>query len=320
MRFISPKTDFAFKKIFGSTESKDILISFLNALIYSGKSMIQDLEIMDPYSPGDAIGLKDTYLDVKALLNNGSNVIIEMQVLNVPAFEKRVVYNLCKTYGNQLDTGEGYRRLKPVIALTITDFKMFEKTDRYINHFVFKEKDKSFDYIDEAVAMIFVELPKFSKTLEELETITDKWIYFVKSAPSLEVIPTNLAEIEEIEKALNIANMANLSRKELEEVHKREVFLEDRAGQIILARQEGREEGREEGRQQGIEQGLEAGKLSMQRLILSQLERKFSAEISPIIKENIQQLSLEKLENLGIIIDGFSSLEDLSNWCQELEQ
>ena len=246
MRFISPKTDFAFKKIFGSTESKDILISFLNALIYSGKSMIQDLEIMDPYSPGDAIGLKDTYLDVKALLNNGSNVIIEMQVLNVPAFEKRVVYNLCKTYGNQLDTGEGYRRLKPVIALTITDFKMFEKTDRYINHFVFKEKDKSFDYIDEAVAMIFVELPKFSKTLEELETITDKWIYFVKSAPSLEVITTNLAEIEEIEKALNIANMANLSRKELEEVHKREVFLEDRAGQIILARQEGREEGREE--------------------------------------------------------------------------
>ena len=94
--------------------------------------------------------------------------------------------------------------------------------------------------------MIFVELPKFLKTLEELETITDKWIYFVKSAPSLEVIPTNLAEIEEIEKALNIANMANLSRKELEEVHKREVFLEDRAGQIILARQEGREEGREE--------------------------------------------------------------------------
>ena len=320
MRFISPKTDFAFKKIFGSTESKDILISFLNALIYSGKLIIQDLEIIDPYSPGDVISLKDIYLDVKALLNNGSNVIIEMQVLNVPAFEKRVVYNLCKTYGNQLDTGEGYRRLKPVIALTITDFKMFEKTDRYINHFVFKEKDKSFDYIDEAVAMIFVELPKFSKTLEELETITDKWIYFVKSAPSLEVIPTNLAEIEEIEKALNIANIANLSRKELEEVHKREVFLEDRAGQIILARQEGREEGREEGRQQGIEQGLEAGKLSMQRLILSQLERKFSAEISPIIKENIQQLSLEKLENLGIIIDGFSSLEDLSNWCQELEQ
>lgn len=141
---------------------------------------------------------------------------------------------------------------------------MFEDTERYINHFVFKEKEKSFNYVHEEVAMIFVELPKFPKKLEELETITHKWIYFVKSASSLEVIPTNLAEIKEIEKALNIANLANLSRKELEEVHKREVFLEDRAGQIILALQEGKEEGL----QQGIEQGLEAGKLSMQRLIL----------------------------------------------------
>lgn len=61
---------------------------------------------------------------------------------------------------------------------------MFEKTDRYINHFVFKEKEKSFEYTDEGIAMIFVELPKFPKKLEELETITDKWIYFVKSAPS----------------------------------------------------------------------------------------------------------------------------------------
>ena len=76
MIFISQKIDFAFKKIFGSTYSKDILISFLNALIYSGKLIIQDLEIIDPYSPGDVISLKDIYLDVKALLNNSSNVII----------------------------------------------------------------------------------------------------------------------------------------------------------------------------------------------------------------------------------------------------
>ncbi|MGB3509056.1 MAG: Rpn family recombination-promoting nuclease/putative transposase [Microcoleaceae cyanobacterium] len=304
MRFISPKTDFAFKKIFGSTESKDILISFLNALIYDGESIIQDLEIIDPYNPGDTISLKDSYLDVKAVLSNGSNVIIEMQVLNVPAFEKRVVYNLCKTYGNQLKTGEGYRKLKPVIALTITDFEMFEETARYINHFVFKEKEQLFDYRDEEVAMIFVELPKFPKELEELETITDKWIYFMKSAPSLDVIPHTLAEIKEIEQALNIANQANLSRKELEEVHKREMFLEDRTGEIILARQE------------GIEEGLEVGKLSIQRLILGQLERKFSGEITERVRENIQQLSMEKLETLGAAILSFSSLEDLSNWWE----
>ncbi len=91
------------------------------------------MEIIYPYNPGDTISLKDTDIDVIAVLNDGSNVIIEMQVLNVPAFEKRVVYNLCKTYGNQLNNGQGYRQLKPVIPLTITDFEMFEETQDYIN-------------------------------------------------------------------------------------------------------------------------------------------------------------------------------------------
>ncbi|MEQ9237744.1 Rpn family recombination-promoting nuclease/putative transposase, partial [Coleofasciculus sp. E2-BRE-01] len=88
LRFISPKTDFAFKKIFGSTDSKDILISFLNALIYEANPVIQDLEIIDPYNPREVVDLKDSYLDVKALLDNGSTVLIEMQVLNLAFFEK----------------------------------------------------------------------------------------------------------------------------------------------------------------------------------------------------------------------------------------
>lgn len=302
MRFISPKTDFAFKKIFGSNESKDILISFLNALIYQGEFIIQDLEIIDPYNPGDTVDLKDSYLDVKALLNDGSNVIIEMQVLNVAAFEKRVVYNLCKTYGNQLQSGQGYSKLKPVIALTITDFQMFNETHRIINRFVFKEKEELFDYRDQELEMIFVELPKFTKKLEELETVSDKWIYFIKEAPSLEVIPTTLAEIQEIGKALNIANQANLTVKELEEVRKREIFVEDRRGEIILARQEGREEGKLEGEI---------------RLILRQLEQRFG-EIPTATIDDIQKLSGEQVEFLGVAILSFASLEDLFNWLREI--
>ncbi len=159
--------------------------------------------------------------------------------------------------------------------------------------------------------MMFVELPKFPKKLEELESITDKWIYFIKEAPSLDVIPNTLAEVEEIEKALNFANQANLSRKELEVLHKQEVFLEDRRGEVILV-QEAREKGRQE--------GIEIVRLSMQRLILGQLERKFSREITAIIRENIQQLSMEKLEDLGGAILSFNSLEDLSNWLAELDR
>ncbi len=243
----------------------------MNALLYDGESIIQDLEIIAPYNPGGTIDLKDSYLDVRTLLNDGSNVIIEMQVLNVAAFEKRVVYNLCKTYGNQLQSGQGYSQLRSVIALTITDFEMFDATAEYMNQFVLKEKNQLFDYRDQELSMVFVELPKFVKQLEELETNSDKWIYFLKEAGSLEVIPSILAEIQEIEKALNLANQANLSRKELEEVRKREIFLEDRRGEIILARQEGRQE--------GLEAGLEVGKLSMQRLIFNQLQGKLSTEI-----------------------------------------
>jgi predicted transposase/invertase (TIGR01784 family) len=53
MRYINPKTDFAFKKIFGSEESKEILISFLNAIIYENQEIIEDLEIIDPYQAED---------------------------------------------------------------------------------------------------------------------------------------------------------------------------------------------------------------------------------------------------------------------------
>jgi predicted transposase/invertase (TIGR01784 family) len=71
MNFIDPRTDFAFKKIFASPESKHILISFLNALIYEGQAIIEDLEIIDPYLAAQIFGIKDSYLDVKAkLLSN----------------------------------------------------------------------------------------------------------------------------------------------------------------------------------------------------------------------------------------------------------
>ena len=83
MNFISPKTDFAFKKIFGSIHSQNILISFLNAIVYNNQNVIKSLTIMNPYNPGVTNNLKDTYLDIKAVLDNDSTVIIEMQVLNV---------------------------------------------------------------------------------------------------------------------------------------------------------------------------------------------------------------------------------------------
>ncbi|HLO48701.1 MAG TPA: Rpn family recombination-promoting nuclease/putative transposase, partial [Kamptonema sp.] len=251
MRFINPKTDFAFKRIFASEDSKDILISFLNALLYEGEPIIEDLEIIDPYSPPRITGLKDSYLDVKARISDGTTVIIEMQVLNVEAFDKRVLYNAAKTYANQLKSGEGYSKLKPVIALTLTDFEMFDNWEGVTSRFVFKEKQALFDYTDNSIELVFVELPKFHKELAELETLTDKWIYFMKTAPSLETVPETMGRVPAINKALRMANEANLTREELEELEKRAMFLEDQKGFLIKGKREAREEGLQEGRQEG---------------------------------------------------------------------
>ena len=245
--FINPKTDYAFKKIFGSSESKDILISFLNATIYEGNSIIEDLEIINPNLPPRIVGLKDTYLDVKAKLKDGKLVIVEVQVLNVPSFGKRVLYNAANTYAFQLQAGEGYRMLKPVIALTITDFEMFENSDRLISRFVYKEESTHLKYRDNDIELVFVELPKFQKKQHQLETLTDKWIYFIKYARSLTSVPETIDNIPEIHRAFEIANEANLTREELEDLERREMFIYDQQGAILKAAQESREEGREEG-------------------------------------------------------------------------
>ncbi|MEL6384796.1 MAG: Rpn family recombination-promoting nuclease/putative transposase, partial [Cyanobacteria bacterium J06626_18] len=146
MPFINPKTDFAFKKIFGSLQSQGVLISFLNGLLYDGADTITSLDILNPYQAPRIRGMKDTYLDVKALLKDGTQVIVEMQVLNVEGFEKRILYNAAKTYSTQLGTGDDYTLLNPVIALTITDFVMFEDLEAYRSRFVLWEKDFLIDY------------------------------------------------------------------------------------------------------------------------------------------------------------------------------
>ncbi|CDM95760.1 MULTISPECIES: Rpn family recombination-promoting nuclease/putative transposase [Limnospira] len=286
MRFINPKTDYAFKKIFGSPQSKNILISFLNGLVYDGNSTIQDLEIIDPSLPPQLEGLKDTYLDVKARLNDGTLVIIEMQVLNVQSFGKRVVFNAAKTYAFQLQRGQGYRYLKPVIALTLTDFEMFPGQNQLISRFVYREKFEGWHYPDNEMELVFVELPKFTKELNELETLTDKWIYFMKFARSLSSIPENMDDIPELNQAFEIANQAGLTLEELEELERREMFIYDQQGAIALGLQQGRQQGREEGR--------EEAKRETARNLLGQLNDETIAQATGLSLEEIATLREER--------------------------
>ncbi|MEG5034722.1 Rpn family recombination-promoting nuclease/putative transposase [Microcoleus sp. AT3-D2] len=304
MRFINPKIDFAFKKIFGSSQSTEILISFLNAILYEEESIIKSLEILDPYLGPQVAGAKNSYLDVKALLNDGTFVIIEMQVLKVQAFGKRVLYNAAKTYALQLTRGELYKQLRPVIALTITDFEMFRGEQDVISHFVFKERNRLSDYLQNDIELVFVELPKFKKELDRLETLTDKWIYFIKTTGTLDEVPQTMVTVPEIQKAFEIANQVSLTQEEFNILQQQEFFAQDQEGSVALGREEGREEGRQEGRQEG-----QVG------LIMRLLSRRLG-QINPDIENRIQQLSIDKLENIAEAMLDFSNAEDLTAWLE----
>jgi len=289
MQFLDVKTDYAFKKVFGSEQSKSILMSFLNALLDFNGEKITELTIVDPYQIPLLQGMKDTFVDVKAVLSNQTKVIIEMQVLNVEGFEKRILYNAAKSYSTQLLKGEKYHLLNPVVALTITDFVMFDDLKDIMSTFKLLEKNHLINYSDD-IQLVFVELPKFLKTDQELTNITDKWIYFVKNAGSLEYIPETLQNNQEIQQAFTIANTASLSRTELELQEKRHDFIRLQQGSIELAHSQGKKEGL----QQGLQQGKEETRLEIAKNLLAA-----GLEMSLIIKTTgFSQLELEKIKNL----------------------
>ena len=241
MYFLDVKTDYAFKRVFGSQQSKPILLEFLNALLdYPPEQQVCGLEIVDPYQIPLLKGMKDSFVDVKATLNNGSHIIVEMQVLNVPGFEQRVLYNAAKQYSTQLKRGEDYHLLNPVIAITFTDFILFNDEslkDQYKSHFRLLEKEKLVEYKDD-IELVFIELPKFTKKEDTLSDVQDQWIWFVQNAGNLEYVPERLNS-PGLQLAFELSNEATLSEDELDLQQKRRDFIWMQRGSFEKAHQEG---------------------------------------------------------------------------------
>ena len=296
MRFIDPKIDFAFKKIFGSSDSKDILINFLNAILYEAQPLIEDLEIIDSQPENPTLGVQETRLDVKATINGDRIALVEIQLINVPSFGNRVLYNAAKSYSQQLTGKDRYERLKTVISLKIADFEMFENQPEFMSRFVFQEKEQQFESPDTEIELVFIELPKFSKELAALETTADQWIYFIKNTSTLETVPETLSAVPEIQKAFRIAREDNFTQEELKELQKQELWIQDQQIAIEIAR----------------EQVTKTAQLS---LILRQLVRRLGT-IQPETENSIRQLSVEELENLGEAVLDFNHPSDLTVWLQ----
>src|SRR5436853_610879 len=100
--FADPKTDFVFKKLFGTEANKPLLISLLNSLLnLKGEHAILDVTYLREEERPAVPELKSSIVDVKCRDGRGTHFIVEMQVLRVEGFEKRVVYGASKAYVNQ---------------------------------------------------------------------------------------------------------------------------------------------------------------------------------------------------------------------------
>ena len=265
MKFLDPTNDIAFKKIFGDENRKDILISFLNSLLglKEGKKILE-VEIQNPYQVPKIAELKNTILDVKCKDQRNISYLVEMQVAKQNGFEKRVLYYTAKTYVNQIEIGEDYPHLNQVVFLGILDFNIFDSPEYLSSHLILNKNTNEHALKD--IYFNFVELSKFEKSEKELESIEDKWIYFLKNAKNLEVIPESMKNDASIQSAFESLVKFGWKKEELELYDTVSMYRQDERGRIEQAKIDAKIEGLKEGEEIGIEKGkMEGEKLGIEK-------------------------------------------------------
>ncbi|SFF57451.1 Rpn family recombination-promoting nuclease/putative transposase, partial [Thermoflexibacter ruber] len=189
-KYINPFTDFGFKKIFGEEANKDLLIDFLNELL-TDKGKIIDLT----YLKSEHLGTTD--LDRKAIFDlyceneKGEKFIVEMQRAKQDFFKDRSLYYATFPIQEQAKRGDWNYQLKGVYSIAITDFLIDDdKANRgkIVHDIRLIEKETQKIFYDK-LRFIYVEIKKFDKTLEEIETHFDKWLYVLKNLVKIEEIP-----------------------------------------------------------------------------------------------------------------------------------
>ena len=173
MKFADPKNDLAFKKIFGNSKHKNILISFLNSVLdFKDTKEIVEVELANPYQVPKIPELKETILDIQAKNKSGENFIVEMQRKDLGNFTKRSLYYTSKAYVEQLPKGNDYTKLKKVYFIGIVNFEIFNNKNFISRHLIINQETNKQDLED--FEFTFIELPKFKKKLNELNSILDK--------------------------------------------------------------------------------------------------------------------------------------------------
>ena len=215
MRYLDPKNDLTFKKVFG--EHPHLLRSFLNALLplAPGQEIIS-LEYLPAGLVPEIPLMKHTIVDVRCHDNQGRQFIVEMQMLWTDSFKSRVLFNASKAYVKQLDRAKEYKGLKPVYALSLVNENFEQHLQEYYHHYALYHSEHPQKKI-EGMELVFVELPKF-----KAQNLTEKklqvlWLRFLTEIEEeVDQASADLLEVPEIREALEHIQVSAFTKAELE--------------------------------------------------------------------------------------------------------
>ena len=214
-KYLDPKADLTFKKIFG--EHKNLVISLLNALLpLKDDERVESIE----YWPAEKIpdrteAEKYSIVDVCCKDNKKREFIVEMQMSWTESFKKRVLLNASKAYVAQTAKGMKYSGLQPVYALNFVNAIFLEDVDDYY-HYYHLVHDKYTDRVIDGLHLIFVELPKFKPQSFSERKMQILWLRFLTEInENTKEVPAELKENAEVNQALEIVEIAAFSDEEM---------------------------------------------------------------------------------------------------------
>jgi predicted transposase/invertase (TIGR01784 family) len=287
MFYLDPTADLVFKKLFGTEANKDLLISFLNGILgRAGDQLIADVVFSDPYNHQPLADLKLSIVDVRCTDKTGNSYIVEMQVNPQSDYLARCHYYTACGLSLQLKKSDDYEKLLPVIFIGITNFKLFDDHSRYLSHY------RLLDSIDHVCRLhheefYFIELPKFTKTVEQLESISDKWIYFLRHAAECEAPPQQLQKTAPLIKAFDALERGRWTKDELIAYEK--MIDAERVARSVLktAKTQGRQEGLQEGRQEGR---MEERNALVKKMLAKNATMEFICTVTGLSAQEIEAL------------------------------
>lgn len=291
-RYINLLTDFGFKRVFGSEPNKQLLLDFLNTLLPQ-HHRVQSLSYKSTENLGNTPIDRKAIFDIYCQGKNGERFIVEIQKAKQNFFKDRSVFYPSFPIQEQSLRGDWSFQLAPVYSIGILDFVFDDHRHEDTLIHTVELKDQHCDVFYDKLKFIYVELPKFTKTIDQLASHQDKWLYLLRHLPDLEAQPQPFQDAVFLQ-LFEVAEIANFSSDEQDGYQNSLKYYRDLNNVIDTSRQEGLEEGIEQGLEQGLEQGIEQGrkaeKLAIARSLLSQLPIETISQTTGLSTEEIEQL------------------------------